>query len=856
MAGYIGLSNEKTMTNLVSNSSLSSNITGWTKGSTTYFTFTQNTGYYNATTKAARTSTTYRPCLYQDFATSISSDTSKKIYLRAELRGLTTNNQRPSLMFRQKIGTSTSVTYNDNVKIQNTGTWETVSIYLDTNDGTTAREIVGVGVGIVEPWAAGDSVDIRNIFAVNLTEEFGVGNEPTKSWCDNNIIFQNETIKYESHHINISKIYFGLNGIAKQIKRAYVGINGIAHRWFGYPDKYSIMYNGLASNNLSASKYNMAAGTVGDTAIFAGGATNMLNITTGTLKFSKAVDTYNSSLIHSTLPDLTYQMAGAGVATLGNQLMIMGGLNSASGSGSSHQEVTMAYGWYYNAGLISTGHFAGANLSTARCNLAAGTIGNNALFAGGSTDVSDSNMGSSSSVVDAYSSATSVAVTTPASLRADAWNIASCSSNDYILFAGGMRRGTAPYCYALTPSETSTASVTAYNTSLVQSSVSNLYTANTSDTAYPSAARAGNYLLVLTQNSNSDSSSNNAILNAYNGSSLTKTAYISSIQNKINMMSATVNGCALFFGGTQESGSFTKIQSDVDMYTSDLVHCTLTSLSIPKLNSGIAVVGDYVLIAGGKTNGLIATQFSSTVDVYKLSLTPNAYITSAGSTNTDQQYACAYITVNNTVYTSVGSITMNEGDTLTIYGKAAYGSYSSGDTTYYYDQYLQVRIDGTVLYTCSPTGNYTTSFYSKSMTVPHNMAYTISLVNNRSTATNASRYQYVDIYTQPGFEKESQVTPVPPTNLIAFTVQVYNSRSDTSTYWNYMAESGMTWNQFINSTYNVGDFYIISSSYAGYYAPSSWGPAGVYLKTAAGGSNISVNTAITANYTYYCLSNY
>jgi hypothetical protein len=67
-------------------------------------------------------------------------------------------------------------------------------------------------------------------------------------------------------------------------------------------------------------------------------------------------------------------------------------------------------------------------LSTARYNLAASTIGNYALFGGGST-------GSSSKVVDAYDE--SLTRTTQTALSATRWGLAATTVGNYALFGGG-----------------------------------------------------------------------------------------------------------------------------------------------------------------------------------------------------------------------------------------------------------------------------------------------------------------------------------------------------------------------------------------------------------------------------------
>ena len=658
------VTNEIPLTNLVNNVNFVNNKSGWSTGTTSYFSFTQGAGYQTATVTSTRSSTTFRPLFSQDFASHITTDTNKIVYARMDVRGSTSNTQQAKMMFRQYKDGATSITYFTNL-VQNTGDWVSSKLRLNTIASDGKREYIGLGLGISEPFTTGDTFDVKNIFAVNLTEEFGAGNEPSLSWCDENLSLRGNVVVYPADSRlpelarNISKIYIGVNGVAKKIKRAYIGINGVARRWFGLPDFYALLSNGLASDNLAATKYGMASGAVGDVAIFAGGMTNRLNLATSTMTFNKAVDAYNSSLVQSSPPDMPYQIGNAGVAVLGNQMLIMGGLNTASNGGVlSAQKTTttvMAYGFYYTSGLISAGASVGANLSEARAALKGDTVGNYALFAGGNLAISGTTTASFSTTVDAFSSAL-VSVTSPSALRTAASKVASCHSDDYVIFAGGVHSGVDPQGYV--SSETSingTEVVTAYNTSLVRSGPSSLTYAD----CYPTAVRAGNYLLVATRNTTFNATT--GFINVYDGSTLSKLTGLTSHENKNNMMSATVNGCGYFFGGwlTQQSYSSDAFSSKVDGYTPDLVHFMTSDLSTPRIEAGVATTGDYTLLAGGKTSGSIQMTILDTVETYKLTITPAISITSGGGTTTSQTYYSSYVKVGNTTYTSTGNVTVS-----------------------------------------------------------------------------------------------------------------------------------------------------------------------------------------------------
>lgn len=853
------VNNEKAVANILTNGLLTDSTTGWTKN-TSYYSYTSYGSYQGAYISTAYSSTSHVYAFRQDFSSSITGSTAstyQKIYMRATIRAGSNNIRPANFCLRAKKNGSSSVSVLNNTVTSSTFT--DVSAIYQTYDGTDYYELLSACVDITPATSANDEVYVKNVFVINLTSEFGRGNEPTKAWCDENLSLRGNYVVYpatpvNSYAQNISKIYIGINDVARRIKRAYIGINGIARRWFGLPDFYAFLNWGTTSDTLAASKYGMAAGSVGDTAIFAGGITNLLNTVTSTMTFNNAVDAYNSSLVHSTLPNMPYQIGNAGAAVLGNQMLIMGGINTASNGGLLGAQKTtttvMDYGWYYNAGLISTGVFAGANLSVARGALKGDTIGNYALFAGGNLACDGTTTASFSNAVEAFSSAT-VKVTSPSNLASTASKLASCHSDNYVIFAGGIHSGVDPQGYVNSESSiTGVSSVTAYSTSLVRTYPSNL----TYVDCYPSATSVGNYLLVATRNTTTDATT--GTINVYNGSTLSKLTSLTLPKNKNNMMSATVNGCGYFFGGwlTQQGYSSGAFSNTVDGYTSELVHFITSNLSTPRIESCVATTGDYTLLAGGKSSGSLMMSVLSNVETYKLAKTPVVGITSGGGTTTSQSYYSAYIKVGDTNYTSIGNITVNAGESLTICAKAATGSYTSGNTTYYYNANVVIRVNGTTVYTVQYNGSYTSSYYNYSLgTVSEDTAYSVSLVYGYQTHTGTSpNTYYVDVYTIPGMLKESEPTPTPtPTNLIAFTVQVYVNRSGTSTYWNYVAESGMTWTQFISSTYNAGDFYA-SSTYAGYYAPSSWGTTSVALKTASGGSNVALTATIIADHVYYC----
>ena len=76
--------------------------------------------------------------------------------------------------------------------------------------------------------------------------------------------------------------YIGIDGIAKKIKKAYIGVGGVARPCWG--EGGELTYYGTVTA-LSTARYNLAATSVGDYALFGGGYIGSDSVT-------KVVDAY------------------------------------------------------------------------------------------------------------------------------------------------------------------------------------------------------------------------------------------------------------------------------------------------------------------------------------------------------------------------------------------------------------------------------------------------------------------------------------------------------------------------------------------------------------------------------------
>lgn len=341
-------------------------------------------------------------------------------------------------------------------------------------------------------------------------------------------------------------------GIARKIKKAYIGIGGVARPcWAGG----ELTYYGTATA-LSSSKYNLAATTVGDYALFGGGWTS-----TSSSGIQTVVDAYDTSLTRSTPTALSERKGSHAATTVGNYALFAGGYN-----GSSYSSIVNAYDTSLTRSIPSS-------MTIGKYYLAATTVGNYALFGGG-MDIN----GSISSVVNAYD--TSLTRSKPTSMQMGRWHLAATTVGNYALFGGGEY------------DNENSGRVDAYDTSLTKSNPTSLSVVR----SRLAATTVGNYALF----GGGESSS---VVDAYNTSLTQSTATELSVARE-NLAATTVGNYALFGGGYKTDV--------VDAYDASLTLSIPTVLNTVRYNLAATTVGDYALFGGGETG----SGYSSTVDVY------------------------------------------------------------------------------------------------------------------------------------------------------------------------------------------------------------------------------------------------
>ena len=255
----------------------------------------------------------------------------------------------------------------------------------------------------------------------------------------------------------------------------------------------------------------------------------------------------------------------------------------------------------YDTSLVRT---TPTPLSVARDSLSATTVGDYALFGGGS---------SYRNTVDAYSS--SLVRTTPTPLSVARNGLASTTVGDYALFGGGYTKTLGSYrwyfqghAYTTARYYATTNVVDAYNTSLVRTIATSLSSAR----GYLASTTVGDYALFgggkytkdeyqyMESNSTkwaSGSNPNTGTVDAYN-TSLVRTT-LSSIVARNNVKTAKVGGYALFLGNILTAEVFDTL----------LVKTTI-AVQVSRTWYATTEIGDFTIIAGS----------GNTVDVYDTSL--------------------------------------------------------------------------------------------------------------------------------------------------------------------------------------------------------------------------------------------
>lgn len=342
-----------------------------------------------------------------------------------------------------------------------------------------------------------------------------------------------------------------LQNIAHRVRRAYIGIGGVARPCFAGGE---LAYYGRI-DNLSSARHNLAAASVGEFALFAGGV--------GLSSATNVVEAYSKSLTRQDATSLTIERSSLAATTIGDYALFGGGRNS---NGFTSQMEA------YNSSLSKTYPLS---LNASVSGNAATAVGGYAIFGGGYTG-SESDP-SPRTIVTVYDA--SLTRSSGTNLSWGGMNLSATTVGNYALFGAG-------YSDSF-PVKT----VNAFDGSLTRSTPTDLSSARRSGAATTVGGCAlfggGTY-----SGASSKSDCRDAV-DVYDGS-LTRTVAQALTYPRQGLTATTVGGYALFGGGYT-----TSVRADVDAYDASLTHTIASNLSLARNKLAAATVGDYALFCGG-----------------------------------------------------------------------------------------------------------------------------------------------------------------------------------------------------------------------------------------------------------------
>ena len=204
-------------------------------------------------------------------------------------------------------------------------------------------------------------------------------------------------------------------------------------------DVYDRSLTRTAATALKEGKFHVAATTVGDYALFAGGSPPTTGTWSGVVSYAyKTVEAYNKSLTKTLPTELNEARIGGGATTVGDYALFAGGywyISNYDGL-EGHTKTVEAY----NKSLTRT---AAPSMSNYRHHMAAATVGDYALFAGGYYRTVTNGTPISLFAVEAYDkSLTKIAAPDLCYARYD---LAATTLGDFAIFAGGRTYGDEKY---------------------------------------------------------------------------------------------------------------------------------------------------------------------------------------------------------------------------------------------------------------------------------------------------------------------------------------------------------------------------------------------------------------------------
>lgn len=374
----------------------------------------------------------------------------------------------------------------------------------------------------------------------------------------------------------VKKIYVGDDNVAHRVKKAYVGVGGVARIWW----TIGLTYDGTATD-LGGKRFALAATTLGNYAMFGGGMTSKTSA-------NNTIYRYNKSLTRSSGGSLSAKKGYLAATSVGNYALFAGG--------ASAHEYASSYSRYNTVDAVNTsGTVKTADaLDQSGFGIAAATVGNLALFAGGGKE------GSVTTSVSGYNQSFTKHDYI-ADLTESKYFHAATTVGNYAIFGGGASTSSASAVRN---------SVDAYDSSGTKTQM----TALSSKRYELAATNVGNYALFA---GGTNMSSCQTTIDVYN-SSLTKMGNLNLSTGVHNLAATKLQNYAIFSGGHSQHESQSGATNNItDAFDESLTLHKPDGLSTPRAWLSAATIGSYALFAGGVSFvGSSTGTAYSTVDVY------------------------------------------------------------------------------------------------------------------------------------------------------------------------------------------------------------------------------------------------
>lgn len=142
-------------------------------------------------------------------------------------------------------------------KLSKGRTWEKISVIVTKTNVNNGKYPVRIDYN--EP-KNGYGMRFGNITLVDLTETFGVGEEPTKEWCDINLDFSDGSSDNaeDTANIKISK------SVARKVKKIYIGGQHNFRNLFFLENTEDVIYRLTWSNSTGRNPYTTSAALLKD----------------------------------------------------------------------------------------------------------------------------------------------------------------------------------------------------------------------------------------------------------------------------------------------------------------------------------------------------------------------------------------------------------------------------------------------------------------------------------------------------------------------------------------------------------------------------------------------------------------